>query len=186
MAEYTTTCTCSIFLVPRRQGHYPNALAIENTLDNTMPLSGGASDKYGLRYELLWTVYSFLRILEGKVKSIHLEPTGDAGKGIEFYLQTVDGVEYHQVKRQKTGKGVWSLNDLGQALSHFCQRLTDPAATCVFISSHAAHPLDELVDRARNASSWEEFQRGYISSHSWSTHFHDLHACWQTSSVKDT
>ena len=151
-----------------------------------MPLPGGASDKSGLRYELFWTVRSFIYILEGNAKSIRLEPPGKAGKGIEFYLQTADGVEYHQVKRQKTGKGVWSLKDLGRVLSHFCQRLTDLAATCVFISSHAAHPLDELADRARNAASWEEFQDACISFDSWSVHFRTLHECWQTSSEKDT
>ncbi len=151
-----------------------------------MPLPGGASAKYGLRYELLWTVHSFLSILESKAESIHLEPSGDAGKGIEFCLRTAAGIEYHQVKRQQTGKGVWSLADLNEVLSYFRQRLTDPTATCVFVSIHAAHPLKELADRVRNAATWEEFRSAYISSDSWSGHFHDLHGRWQASSEEDT
>ena len=151
-----------------------------------MPLPGGASAKSGLRYELLWTVRSFLRILASKAESIHLEPPGDAGKGIEFCLRTADGIEYHQVKRQQTGKGMWSLADLNEVLSYFRQRLTNPVATCVFVSTHAAHSLKELANRARNAASWEEFQRAYISFNSWSRHFHDLHERWQASSEEAT
>ena len=151
-----------------------------------MPLPGGASAKSGLRYELLWTVRSFLCILASEAESIHLEPAGDAGKGIEFCLRTADGIEYHQVKRQQTGKGWWSLADLNEVLSHFRQRLTNPVATCVFVSIHAAHSLEELADRARNTASWEEFQSAYISFDNWSRYFHDLHERWQASSEKDT
>ena len=77
-----------------------------------MPLSGGASDKAGLRYELLWTVRCLIRLMKGEFDSIWLEPAGEEGEGVEFAITTSDGTEYHQVKRQLTGKGVWSLSEL--------------------------------------------------------------------------
>ena len=126
-----------------------------------MPLRGGASDKAGLRYELLWTVRCLIRLMKGEFDSIWLEPAGEEGEGVKFKVTTKDGLEYHQVKRQLTGKGVWSLSELSGrgVLSHFYQKLGDSSATCTFVSSHAAHLLDELASRARESGSWAEFNR---------------------------
>ena len=57
-----------------------------------------------------------------------LEPAGDEGKGIEFTVYSSSRPEHHQVKRQLTGKGVWSLGELDsqRVLSDFYQKLQDP------------------------------------------------------------
>ena len=39
-----------------------------------MPLAGGASDKFGNRYEGLWTVHCMLDVLEERAYSIRFEP----------------------------------------------------------------------------------------------------------------
>ena len=65
-----------------------------------MPLPGGPSDKAGNRYEYLWTVSCMMRVMNGEADSIHLEPAGDEGAGIEFTVRGSFGNEYHQVKRQ--------------------------------------------------------------------------------------
>ena len=126
------------------------------------------------------------RVMKGKVEFIYLEPPGDAGRGIEFSVHTATGVEYHQVKRQRTEMGKWSLATLSSegVLSHFYQKLQDSDATCVFVSTHAAHPLDELAKRARDAGSWTKFECTVISLDTWSKHFEDLHKDWCSSDTK--
>ena len=153
-----------------------------------MTLPGGPSDKAGNRYELLWTVMCMIRVMRGEAESIHLEPAGSEGEGIEFSLKISSGTEYHQVKRQLTGKGVWPLSVLETrgVLGQFHRRLEDQSASCVFTSTHAAHPLDELAFRAQQSSSHEEFERHFIDSTTWSDNFNQLHARWGSSSREDT
>ena len=153
-----------------------------------MPLPGGPSDKAGNRYEYLWTVRCMMRVMKGEADSIHLEPAGDGGKGIEFTVQTSSGPEHHQVKRQLTGKGVWPLSELESrgVLSHFYQKLQDPRSSCAFISSHAAHPLDELEQRAKDSSSWEDFEANFISSNGWNNKFNELHNRWSSQDREET
>ena len=153
-----------------------------------MPLAGGPSDKAGNRYELIWTAMCMIHIMRGEAKSIHLEPPGSEGEGIEFTVNTPSGVEYHQVKRQLTGRGVWSLHELNSrgVLGHFYQRLEDQSASCVFISSHAAHPLDELVCRARQSGSFKEFERHFLDSDTWSDNFNQLDTIWRSTNREDS
>ena len=145
-----------------------------------MPLPGGPSDKAGNRYELIWTVMSMIRVMRGEAEWIHLEPAGGEGEGIEFSLKTSSGIEYYQVKRQLTGRGVWPLRELDArgVLSQFYRRLEDQSASCVFTSTHAAHPLDELAHRARRSVSFGEFERSFLNSVTWSDYFDQLHAYW--------
>ena len=154
-----------------------------------MPLPGGASGKAGLEYELLWTAHCLTRVMAGDALSIRLEPPGEEGIGIEFTLGTAECVEHHQVKRQRAGRGVWSLKTLVNegVLPHFRQRLNgDPTARCVFVSGHAAHTLDELADRARKSNSWDEFESEFISSAEWGKRFDDLHRLWNSPDRRDT
>src|ERR1700730_3894602 len=118
-----------------------------------MPLPGGPADKFGNSYEGLWTVNSMVEIIAGRALSIRIEPLGPEGEGVEFWLQRrADKREYHQVKRQHSGDGRWTLPVLNgkRVLAHFRTKLCeDGAASCVFVSMHAAYQLDELADRAR-------------------------------------
>jgi len=72
-------------------------------------------------------------------------------KTLQFWLRTSLGIQYHQVKRQLTGIGRWSLPLLDEKgiLSTFYNKLYDPSTTCVFVSMHTSRPLDELAYRAR-------------------------------------
>ena len=153
-----------------------------------MPLPGGPSAKAGIRYELLWTVLCMTQVMDNQADSIRIEPPGDEGEGVEFYLKTPSGTEYHQAKRQRTGMGHWSLTALSSegVLSHFYNKLSDRKANCVFVSAHAADSLGELADRACGASSWVEFESSFISSAEWSSNFADLHSRWESSSEQET
>jgi len=61
-------------------------------------LPGGSADKLGNRYELLWTVSEFLRMLRGEgAVSIRIEDPGT--EKAEFVVQGVNR-ELHQAKRR--------------------------------------------------------------------------------------
>jgi len=131
-----------------------------------MPLPGGAADKIGNRYENVWTVLHMTDVMAEKVRSIRIEPPGEEGVAAEFWLETEQGREYHQAKRQASGLGKWTTSSLGRAgvLAGFLEHLHDPAGiTCVFVSTQAAHPLSELAERARAASGPEEFEAKFLS-----------------------
>jgi hypothetical protein len=131
-----------------------------------MPLPGGATDKFGNRYEGRWTVYCMIKVLNEKADSIRLEPPGIEGAGVEFWISKAGKREYHQVKRQQSASGRWTLTDLEgkEILSKFWEKLQNPTSVCVFVSSHAAFQLDELSDRARRSSCWQEFHQEFLKA----------------------
>ena len=127
-----------------------------------MPITGGAADKYGNRYEGRWTVRCFIEMLEGLATQIRLEPPGKLGEGAEFVLHRPPFREFHQVKRQYSKGTAWNLSVLNSqnVLPRFRERLLGTDSDderCVFVSGHSAHPLDELADRARSALTATEF-----------------------------
>jgi hypothetical protein len=145
-----------------------------------MPRAGGAASKYGHRYEDRWTASCAMRILSGEATAIHLEgPNADIG--FEFSLETPGQTEYHQVKRQRSGEGRWSLAALDQAgvLGNFRERLASPLAVCVFASAHAAHPLDELIDEALKAKTWPALAQALESRLTLKGHFEELSRRWE-------
>jgi hypothetical protein len=77
-----------------------------------MPFAGGATDKFGNRYEGRWTTVCMTEVLNETACSIRLEPPGDEGSGVEFWLKRTDRTEYHQVKRQTSSSGHWTLSKL--------------------------------------------------------------------------
>lgn len=138
-----------------------------------MPLPGGAADKFGNRYEGRWTVACLLEVLSERAESLRIEPPGVEGEGAEFWLRRHEGREYHQVKRQHGGQGRWSLSDLDRegVLTRFFEKLDDPTACCVFVSTHAAYQLAELSERARGAASLQEFQAEFLKGKQYDQNF---------------
>ncbi len=130
-----------------------------------MTLPGGPADKFGNRYEGRWTVRCMIDILEERADAIRLEPPGDLGEGVEFWLDGRDERQWHQVKRQLAGRGRWTISDLKRVgvLAQFRRRLAASLTdTCHFVSAHAAYQLDDLTERARKAASFEEFNRVFV------------------------
>ncbi|MEA5472506.1 hypothetical protein VB714_26800, partial [Spirulina sp. 06S082] len=149
-----------------------------------MPLPGGAPDKIGNRYEGRWTIHCMLDVMEEKANFIRLEEPGlDA---FEFYLQRGDRLEYHQVKRQESCLGHWTLNNLEtkniRVLSNFWKALQEPDITCIFVSTRSAGKLEELTDRARSATSFAEFQQEYLKAAKISEQFDILYKKWEDNS----
>jgi hypothetical protein len=148
-----------------------------------MPIAGGAAAKYGDRYEGRWTVRCLIEILGGHATNIRLEPPGHLGEGAEFVLRRPPRREFHQVKRQYSRKGVWSLETLDgeQILGRFRERLLGAGGSvddvCCFVSTHAAHPLDELAERARGSQSASEF-RAEFTRGGFAQHLRNLSRFW--------
>jgi hypothetical protein len=149
-----------------------------------MPLPGGPADKFGNLYEGLWTVRSMIEILHDRAISIRIEPLGAEGEGVEFWLQRrTEKREYHQVKRQHSDDGRWTLAILKSkgGLAHFRQKLREnDAASCVFVSAAWAYQLDELADRARRSASWPEFREACLNTERWVQDFETLCTYWDT------
>lgn len=161
-----------------------------------MPLTGGATDKIGNRYECLWTIDCLLDLIDEKADNIEieyigsnnlneqatairLEPVGEEGEGVEFWLQRQDIREYHQVKRQNT-KGRWRLADLEgkQILTNFKKKLKNNQTHCYFISINNAYQLEELAERARSSQSWIEFVGEFLDAKDWRESFSNLVKYW--------
>jgi hypothetical protein len=131
-----------------------------------MPSSGGAANKFGNLYEGLWTIDCMIDLIDEQATAIRLEPPGEEGEGVEFWLQKGDIREYHQVKRQKS-QGEWTISSLEakdiHVLSNFQRKLNQSSSHCVFVSSNSASELKELSDRARDSQSLSEFAENFLS-----------------------
>ena len=77
-----------------------------------MPLKGGASDKFGLRYEGRWAVSNMADVMDERASAIRLEPPAVEDEGAEFWVRRGSGLEYHQVKRQYGTEGRWTIASL--------------------------------------------------------------------------
>ncbi len=147
-----------------------------------MPLAGGPSDKLGNRYEARWTVDRLLDLLWGTCDSIRLEPPALDDRGFEFCLRKGSALHFHQVKRQHSSRGHWSLGDLNQhgVLENFWRKLANPEANCVFVSTQDAPELRELTDRARSAISSSEFSASFLGSGDVEADFGQLRGYWHS------
>jgi hypothetical protein len=142
-----------------------------------MPLAGGAADKAGNRYERLWTVYVLLDLLDGDAASIRIEVPGDEGSGAEFQVIQVDRTSWHQAKRQRDA-GPWTIAALSNegVLASWWSKIA-AGGRIVFVSSTGAQELRELVERANDAASWNEFSAQFLTGEQ-ASRFRRLRTAW--------
>lgn len=150
-----------------------------------MPLPGDSSATIGHRYEGRWTARAIVEVLREDAQAIRLQPPGPDGEGIEFYVQYPDRRVFHQVKRQRTGQGDWTIAALIRVgvLSAFGKHLADPMAHCTFASAHSAASLEELSEKARSASSWVEYERTFLVSKPSRSEYAALKTAWNLDDV---
>lgn len=74
---------------------------------SVMTLPGGASDKFGNRYEGRWTVNCMIDMMDERADAIRLEPPGAEGEGIEFWVRRGDRREYH---RETAAQCQWKMD----------------------------------------------------------------------------
>lgn len=131
-----------------------------------MPLPGGPSDKYGNRFEGKWTAYCIAQVMAEEADSISLEPLGTEGEGVEFTLRRGDDVEYHQVKRQHSRSGDWSIPELASngILRNAFLKTRDSTGQYVFVSTTSTMTLATLVDDALHTESLACFKEHFLKS----------------------
>lgn len=119
-------------------------------------------------------------VMDERASAIRLEPPAVEDEGAEFWVRRGSRLEYHQVKRQYGTEGRWTIASLKArgVLQFFSEKLKGPSTACVFTSTHAAFQLDDLTDRARRASSWQEYERDFLTSSAIQTSFDEVCGCW--------
>jgi ABC-type phosphate/phosphonate transport system ATPase subunit len=152
-----------------------------------MPLPGGPTDKFGNRYEGRWTVFCMIEVMREHADSIRLEPPGAEGEGVEFWVRRGNEHIYHQVKRQQSGVGRWTLGELQEkrVLSNFWQKLAEKTAQCMFVSTHAPYQLENLIYQAKSAASFQEFESVFFNTKDHREAFQALVGYWKVSQPED-
>jgi hypothetical protein len=149
-----------------------------------MPLPGGPADKLGNRYELWWTVWQLVRMLDGKADSIRIEDPGVTKA--EFVISHGGRRELHQAKRSHPG-GKWSLAALAASDMRLLQaiyaQLTGNDDRFVFVSSSDARELADLAKRSQQAESLQEFEEKLLAAKETRNHFERLQKDWNNASV---
>jgi hypothetical protein len=144
-----------------------------------MPLPGGPADKLGNRYELWWTVWQLVRMLDGKADSIRIEDPGVTKA--EFLISHGGRRELHQAKRSHPD-GKWSLASLAAADMRLLQaihaQLTGNDDRFVFASSSDARELADLAERSRHAESLQEFDEKFLAAKETRNRFERLQKYW--------
>lgn len=120
---------------------------------------GGISNKTGNRYESLWTVLHFLRVLNGDLRAITVEKLGKENDGFEFHVKKPDGTEKWLQSKINASGGNWTPKALKTAgvLDAFRKRLKDPNCICQFVSQDGTHVLREACNDARIAGNLEVY-----------------------------
>jgi hypothetical protein len=149
-----------------------------------MPLPGGSSDKIGNRFELWWTAYCLVDVVDEQADNIFIEPPGDLGDGIEFTLIRQGVRQHHQVKRQTTKALGWSIDTLDSVLRHVPTKLRGNNDEFHFVSAMAARDLEELSTNARQAGDLNAFH-SFLSSRHRKQAWSDICTLWQPSNERD-
>lgn len=128
------------------------------------PRPGGEADKFGNRYEGVWTVQQLLHILRGAATSITVEDVGDLGDGVEFTFRRGGLVEVHQLKRQLADANSWTPKALhNKGVLESAKAHVEGGRHFVFVSMIPCRPLAELADRARRSSDVDSFVREWLT-----------------------
>lgn len=130
--------------------------------------TGGRGDKYGNTYENEYLARLFLRLVNGKLKSICVEPIGEGHDAIEYITTDLDNInEYYQCKGSNGEQQYWRCSDLQKydTFSRAKQILEqDPNGKYIFVSPLGYEGLDELCNRARTCTTSKDFVEYQLNS----------------------
>ncbi|MFF3790846.1 NACHT domain-containing protein [Streptomyces sp. NPDC001981] len=128
------------------------------------PRPGGETDKFGNRYEGVWTVRHLLYVLLGSAQAIKIEDIDGLGKGAEFTYRHGDTVEVHQVKRQNGNASSWNVKSLHKKdIWENARYHVEQGRHFHFVSVVPARPIQELTERARSADNFAEFINDWLT-----------------------
>lgn len=139
-------------------------------------LPGGAADKLGNQFESWWTLNRVSALLRSEASRMRIEPPGDEGEGIEFWIEE-GGVRWcEQVKHVPSTRN-WTLGALKErkVLSRVLRHLEDGHKVRLVLSTPASD-LADLTSRARVAANLPEFLA--IAAGSSESHLEAIAAHW--------
>ncbi|WP_248929839.1 hypothetical protein [Paenibacillus hamazuiensis] len=117
---------------------------------------GGRADKSGNRFEIRWTIYQILEVLDERLDYIILEALGDDERGVDIWIGKKNGFrEAQQCKGRNASKEYW---DYGAANARRIftnwkfQLERDESNTVALVSPLAFTLLEDLITRAKNTS----------------------------------
>jgi len=147
--------------------------------------AGGRASKIGNTYERLWAVRCALLVIDGKYRSLHWEPIGDDGNGIDLWIRGNDGRRIgHQLKRQHRSDAAWSVANLREEgiLQYAREQLDrEPSAVYVFVSSLPVPYLTDFVEQVHRANndSLVFYRDIACASRPTKKAFHELLLAWE-------
>lgn len=125
-------------------------------------LPGGRTDKTGNEYEKHYLAILLLRLVNGELTSITVEPVGPNKDSVEYTAVDKAGNRYHyQCKLSNGTQNKWRTCDLKQYnVFNRAREIieTDPKNIYVFVSPLSYGELDQLCDRARTSASVEDLK----------------------------
>lgn len=123
--------------------------------------TGGRANKYGNHYEDEYLARLLLRLVDGKLKSVRVEPLGEEHDAMEYVATELDDTNvYYQCKGSNGEQRYWRRSDLEKhdVFSRAKQILEqDPKGKYCFISPLGYDGLNELCNRARTCLDAKEF-----------------------------
>lgn len=142
-------------------------------------LPGGAADKLGNQFETWWTLNRLESLLRGNASRMRIEPPGDEGEGIEFWIEENGVRSCEQVKFVPSTR-TWTIGALKErkVLSRILGHLENGHRVRLVLSTPAPD-LADLVARSLTAENLREF-RATLSDKS-KPHFAALAAHWNIS-----
>lgn len=139
------------------------------------PRLGGEADKFGNRYEGVWTVRHLLYVLAGKAESITVEDFGDLAQGVEFTYRRNEAIEVHQLKRQNGNANSWTVKSLQEkGIWENVRHHVEAGREFHFISILPAVTLQSLADCARRADSATTLVNDWLTNKGLRDAFDDL------------
>ena len=119
---------------------------------------GGIADKLGNRYEGRVIVNYILRLLQEKIFSIEVEPIGDEGYGIDFWITDNNKRIACQCKARNASKDIWNAGDLNaRGVFKKIKLHLDNGYKFIFISAIPTPTLHDLTLKARNSQDYDIF-----------------------------
>ena len=128
---------------------------------------GGRADKSGNRYEIKWTVYQMLRVIEEKIYSVTLESLGEDEQGIDVWIDNFDGTrEGQQCKGRNGSEEKWTVSSMQShnILANWKYQLDrDNKNKVALVSPLACSLMLDLINRANNTDvDYEYFYNNQI------------------------
>lgn len=128
---------------------------------------GGRADKLGNRYEDLFVVSQYVKLLQGDILGITVEPSGSDESGVDVLVETAEHVSiYYQCKSRNGNADRWTFSTLDKNgfFKYAKEHLRNDNDRYYWVSPLPCTALFDLCQAARNTSSAEVFFESQLAT----------------------